>query len=172
MKLALESSLLRDWRISDVESLTRYANNRAVSRNMRDIFPFPYTEADATRWIGMAMASPETYWAIEVEGEAVGGIGIHPMQDVYRRTAEIGYWLAEPFWRRGIMTQAVKVMKHYAFERFDFVRLEAGVYSWNPASCRVLEKAGFTREAINRKAVIKDGQLLDRILYVALNHPF
>jgi [ribosomal protein S5]-alanine N-acetyltransferase len=167
MELALKSSLLRAWRTTDTESLLRYANNENVSRNMRDAFPYPYTRVDAESWITTAMANSERIWAIEVGGEAVGGMGLHPMEDVYRKTAEIGYWLAEPFWGQGITTEALIAATHHTFEHFDLVRLEAGIYSWNPASGRVLEKAGYALEAINRKAIFKNGQLLDRHLYVA-----
>jgi [ribosomal protein S5]-alanine N-acetyltransferase len=166
VELKLSRCLLRPWRTGDEASLVRYANNRNVSRNLRDRFPYPYTAADADEWIRLAEAQTRTTsFAIVVEGEAVGGIGIELGADVYRRSAEIGYWLGEPFWGRGIASEALCAMTEYAFERFDICRLEAGVFAWNPASARVLEKAGYTLEGRSRLAVVKDGQLVDRLLY-------
>ena len=157
---------LRPWRVGDEASLVRHANNRNVSRNLKDRFPFPYTAADADAWIRHAGAhSPVTAFAIEVDGAAVGGVGIELGTDVHRRSAEIGYWLGEPFWGRGIATEALRAVTEYAFATFDICRLEAGVFDWNPASARVLEKAGYTLEGRARCAVVKDGRLGDRLLY-------
>jgi RimJ/RimL family protein N-acetyltransferase len=134
---------------------------------MRDAFPSPYTIDDARRFIAMATGpgSP-LLLAIEVQGEAAGGIGIHPLSDVYRRTAEIGYWLAEPFWGRGIVTGAVRALVPVVFRETDLVRIQAGIFSDNRASMRVLEKAGFTREAVHRHAVTKRGVVMDEAMYV------
>jgi RimJ/RimL family protein N-acetyltransferase len=134
---------------------------------MRDLFPSPYTRADADRFIAMATGpSRNLLLAIEVDGRAAGGIGIHPLEDVYRGTAEIGYWLGEPFWGRGIATHAVRALVPVAFERYPVQRLQAGIFSSNPASMRVLEKCGFTKEAVHRQAITKHGFLLDEVLYV------
>jgi [ribosomal protein S5]-alanine N-acetyltransferase len=166
VELKLSRCLLRLWRVGDEASLVRYANNRNVSRNLRDRFPYPYTAADADEWIKRAAAATRpTSFAIVVEGEAVGGAGIELGTDVFRRSAEIGYWLGEPFWGRGIATEVLRAMTEYAFAHFDICRLEAGVFDWNPASARVLEKAGYTLEGRARLGVIKDGRLGDRLLY-------
>ena len=166
MELKLSRCTLRPWRRGDEASLVRYANNRNVSRNTRDRFPYPYTAADADAWIERAGAeATPTSLAIVVDGEAVGGLGIELGQDVFRRSAEIGYWLGEPFWGRGIATEALRAMTEYAFAHFDICRLEAGVFSWNPASARVLEKCGYTLEGRSRHAVVKDGQIGDRLLF-------
>lgn len=160
-------ALLRPWREEDAQSLARYADNPRVSACMRDGFPSPYTRDDARRFIAMATAPGHPLLlAIEVEGESAGGIGIHPLGDVYRRTAEIGYWLAEPFWRKGIVTGAVRALVPVVFQHMDLIRIQAGIFSNNPASMRVLEKSGFVREAVHRNAVMKSGIVMDEILYV------
>ena len=172
MELRLSRCTLRPWRRGDEPSLVRHANNRNVSRNLRDRFPYPYTAADADAWISSQVdQSPPTSLAIVVHevaglrGEVVGGIGVQLRDDERRRTAEIGYWLAEPFWGRGIASEALRAMTAYAFEQFDLTRLEAGVFSWNPASARVLEKCGYVIEGRARAAVVKDGRTGDRLLY-------
>jgi RimJ/RimL family protein N-acetyltransferase len=162
-------AVLRRWRDGDRAALVRFANNRNVWRNLKDRFPHPYTERDADAWLALAREQPDrTNWAIEVDGLSVGGIGLEPMADVYRRTAHIGYWLAEPYWGRGIMTDAVRAVAAHAIGSLGFARLEAPVFAWNPASMRVLEKCGFDREAVMRKSVFKDGELIDSVLYAKL----
>lgn len=149
-----------------MEDLVRHADDRDVWINLRDRFPHPYTRADARSWIRSAAAErPTRHFAIEVDGRAVGGIGIHPMTDVHRGTAEIGYWLGREYWGRGIATEAVRALTEHAFASFDLARLEATVYEWNPASARVLEKAGFQLEGRLRKSIIKDGRTIDSLLY-------
>ena len=166
MEIPLSRSTLRAWRRGDEPSLLRYADNRNVSRNLLDRFPYPYTAADADAWIGMAsVESPPTNFAIVVGGEAVGGIGLTLGTDVFHRSAEIGYWLGEPFWGHGIATEALHAVTEYAFGYFDICRLEAGVFEWNPASMRVLEKVGYVREGRARLGVTKDGRTGDRLLY-------
>ena len=157
---------IRSYRPEDAAALAELADNRKISRNMHDTFPHPYTLADARGWIAHAMQeSPERNFAIASATQVVGGIGLKLRDDVFRRSAEIGYWLGEPYWGRGIATAALRALTDYAFEQFDLVRIEAGVFEWNPASCRVLEKAGYEREARLRQAISKDGQVIDRFLY-------
>ena len=126
---------------------------------------------DAERFIGK-MSSPENHslvLCIDIGGEAVGALGVHPLDDVYRRSAEVGYWLGEPYWGRGIISRAVPMICEQAFAKNpELVRLQASVYAWNPASARVLEKAGFTREGVLAKSVFKDGTLLDSWMYAKL----
>ena len=161
--------IVRSWKKGDKADLVRYANKRSVSRNLRDAFPYPYTAADADYWLDYVRSrEPETNFAIEVDRQAVGGIGFTLLQDVYRRTAEIGYWLGEPYWGRGIGTSALKAVTAYAFAHHDLARIYAGVFGWNAASMRILEKAGYTREAVHRNAVTKDGELTDEVIYVRL----
>lgn len=166
MHLDCGSCIVRDWRESDRDSLQRHADNRRVWRNLKDRFPHPYTIADAESWLALARTSPErTGWAIEVDGEAVGGIGLVPGTDVHARSAHIGYWLGESYWGRGIATAAVRQVAPLALSRLGYARLEAPVFAWNPASMRVLEKCGFTREGVMRKSVFKDGEIIDSVLY-------
>ena len=158
---------LRPWRAEDKASLLRYANNRNVSIHLRDRFPYPYTENDADFWLAFAnQGTPLLHFAIEADGHAVGGIGLVLGEDIYRRSAEIGYWLGEPYWGRGLMTDAVRLMTEYAFRELPLVRLFAGVFETNPASARVLAKAGYELESRQRKSVCKDGRVLDQLLYV------
>jgi RimJ/RimL family protein N-acetyltransferase len=167
LRIRTPGALLRPWRQEDAFSLARHANNPRVSACMRDLFPSPYSIDDAHRFIDMATGpAPNILLAIEVQGEAVGGIGIHPLEDVHHGTGEIGYWLAEPFWERGIMTDAVRAIIPVAFSETDIVRIQAGIFSNNPASKRVLEKCGFFREAIHRNAITKHGVMMDEVLYV------
>jgi RimJ/RimL family protein N-acetyltransferase len=167
--LALERCTLRPWRAEDAQSLALHANDREVWRNMRDAFPHPYTLADAHRWLAMARdMQPTTFLAIEVDGAAVGGIGISPQTDVNRRSGEIGYWLGRSFWNRGITTEAVRAITEDAFTRLDLVRVFTGIFAWNAASQRVLEKCGYEREGVQRRAAFKDGSLVDCVLYARL----
>lgn len=175
MKLPFDNYFIRSWTMDDVDSLAKYANNRNIWINLRDAFPHPYTREDARYWIQYALAhKPETLFAIATEAEAIGGIGLHPQPDVHRLTAELGYWLAEPFWGRGIMTRAVVAITEWAFANLNLVRIFASAYHTNAASARVLEKAGYTFEGRLRKSVIKDGKIYDQLLYAALKdewHP-
>lgn len=158
---------LRPWRHGDESSLAKLANNRKIWRNLRDIFPHPYTRRDAVSWINFCESAegPPQNLAIVVEGAAAGGIGISPGTDVFRRVAEIGYWLGEPYWGRGIATEALSLMTDYAFSNFELFRLEGWVFGWNAASARVLEKAGYTFEGRFRKSILKDGEITDRLVY-------
>ncbi len=170
-ELALDAGpcLIRPWRHADHQSLVRHANNRHVWLTLRDQFPHPYTSADGEEWLTyVAKQRTLTNFAIAVEGEAAGGIGVAPQPDVHRRSAEIGYWLGEAFWNRGVMTAAVRAFTAYAFDAYDLIRIFAGVFSSNPASMRVLEKAGYTREGVLRRSVVKDGQVLDQVLYAVI----
>ncbi len=169
MRLNCGPCLVRDWRTSDRESLVTFANNVNVWRNLSHRFPHPYTEADADEWLALVAGQPDaTSWALEVEGRAVGGIGVEPGEGVYAKSARFGYWLGEPWWGRGIMTAAAKATANFVLAQYDFVRLEAAVFAWNPASMRVLEKAGFEREGVLRQSVWKDGRIADAVLYARL----
>lgn len=160
------SHLLRPWSLSDLDSLVKYADNLKIARYLTDRFPHPYTREGGKAFIEMAMqAKPTAIFAIEVDGEAAGGIGLHPQYDIQRRNAELGYWLAEPHWGKGIVTAAVREMVEYAFNNFDIDRVFARPFGSNLASQRVLEKAGFKLEARFEKTLIKFGIYEDELVY-------
>jgi [ribosomal protein S5]-alanine N-acetyltransferase len=157
---------LRSWRPGDEAALVRHANSRAVWRELRDRFPHPYTLADADAWVRHAPAQrPETDFAIEADGEAVGNLGFVLHGDVERCSAEIGYWLGEAVWGRGIATAAVRAATGYAFPTYGLTRVYAVVFARNLASRRVLEKAGYRLEGVLRRGAIKEGEVLDQALY-------
>lgn len=157
---------LRPWAATDLDSLVKYANNINIAKNMADVFPHPYTPELGIAFINMtAKNTPPNILAIEVEGEAAGGIGLHPQTDIYRKNAEMGYWLAEPFWGKGIMSQAVKQMIQYGFENLDINRIYARPFGPNTGSQKVLEKAGFTLDARLEKTFYKNGEFLDELIY-------
>jgi [ribosomal protein S5]-alanine N-acetyltransferase len=169
IELALPNCVVRTWAPSDQAALLSVANNRNVWRNLTHRFPHPYTEADADGWFALlGKKAVCTNWAIEVDGLAVGGIGMEPGEGVYAKSARFGYWLGEPYWGRGIVTAAVRATVDFIFARFDLVRLEAPVFEWNPSSMRVLEKCGFVREGVLRKSIEKDGQIIDAVMYARL----
>ena len=166
MQLTLKQGTIRPWRLDDADSLARHANNRKVWLSLRDKFPHPYTSEDARKFLEATVKSePITDFCIEVDGAAVGGIGIHLGIDVHRHTAELGYWLGEEFWGRGIMTEAVGAFSDFCFDTFSLRRIYAEPFANNPASARVLEKAGFAFEGRLKNNVFKDGKLLDSLLY-------
>jgi [ribosomal protein S5]-alanine N-acetyltransferase len=166
MQLDVRECCIRSWRVGDEPAIVRHADNRKIWLNVRDRFPHPYTPADAEAWVARAAAAtPETQFAVEVEGEAVGGVGLFLQTDVERYSAEIGYWIGEAFWGRGLATAVVRAFTDYAFETFELCRIYANVFEWNPASCRVLEKAGYVLEGRLRSSAVKDGFVLDGFLY-------
>lgn len=169
MRIELKTCTVRSWEWRDRESIVRHANNRNVSINLRDRFPYPYTDRDARNWLDTIVGfEPETYFAIDVAGEAVGGIGYTMQYDVARRSAEIGYWLGEQFWGRGIATEALIAVTNHAFATHDLCRIYAHVFDWNGASARVLEKAGYAFEGRMRKSVTKEGQTIDQLMYAMI----
>lgn len=169
VRIPLSTCLLREWRKGDEPSLVRHANNRKVWINVRDAFPFPYTQADARHWIRLATTQGlNTVFAIDVDNFAVGAIGLHPGADIHRFSAEIGYWVGEEYWNRGISTEAVRAVTEYAFTTLGMSRVHAEVFTWNTASMRVLEKAGYVREGVLRKSVYKDKQWADEVVFARI----
>jgi ribosomal-protein-alanine N-acetyltransferase len=159
---------LRSFSDNDAQRLTKLANNEKIAINLRDGFPFPYTLNDAINFISK-FKERDTFFAIEWDGVYVGNISLLPLDNVHRKTAEIGYFLGEPYWGKGIMTTAVKCITDFGFHVKQFARIHTGVYEYNPASMRVLEKCGFTREGIFRKNVLKNNRLWDEHRYALLN---
>ena len=166
MLLDLGDLRVRDWRKDDLDALLRYANNPKIAGNLRDQFPHPYTRRDGIEYLNYvrAMDVPMSF-AMEYGGEAVGGVGFKLGIDIARLSVETGYWLAEPFWGRGLTTRAVTATSDWAFDNYKVVRIFATAFSHNVASIRVLEKSGFHREGVMRRSAIKNGVILDQILY-------
>ena len=166
MRLELTTCIVRPWAEGDAESLHHHANNRRVSMHLRDRFPYPYELEHAKMFLAWLRQQPTpTVWAIEVDGEAAGGIGVELHQDVERVSAEVGYWLGETVWGRGIATDALRGVTDEAFKRFDLTRIYALPFADHTASVRVLEKAGYVLEGRLRQSAIKDGKIRDQFLY-------
>jgi RimJ/RimL family protein N-acetyltransferase len=157
---------LRPFREDDADAVTDGLGNRAVWRNLCDVVPHPFEPTHFTAWLGrIAEDKRQTNWAVACDGRVVGNINLANRGDVFHRSRTIGYWLAEPYWGRGIASEAVRLVSSYAFTEMDVVRLEAIVFGWNPASCRVLEKNGYTLEGRQPNAVCKDGDFTDLLHY-------
>lgn len=170
MRLQGERCTVRPWRKTDADALVHHANNLNVAKNLRDRFPHPYTKADAKFFLKHATAADDpTNLCIDVDGAAVGAVGYVPGSDVERYSAEIGYWLGEELWGRGIVTEALSLVTEHAFSELNFLRFFALPFADNPASARVLEKAGYEREALLRSSAVKFGEPKDQWLYVRLN---
>lgn len=166
MLITLPHGSIRRWRPSDLDRLVRLANNRKIWRNLRDRFPSPYTRAAGEAWIAQTLAeSPPTNFAITVDDELAGSIGITLGTDIYARSAEIGYWLGEEYWGRGLAAEALTAFVPWCFEQFNLLRIWAAVFVDNTGSARVLEKAGFMREARFRQAAFKEGRVQDEWIY-------
>ncbi len=169
MELKGTGFTIRGWKLGDEASLQKNADNLKVSACLMDRFPSPFTMEDAVNWVNFQIGQdPLINFAIIIDDEVAGGIGLEPRQDVYRKTAIVGYWLSEELWGRGIMPEAVKLVTNYAFTQLGFIRIQASVYSKNPASMRVLEKAGYKKEGILRNAVIKNNVVMDEHVYAIL----
>jgi RimJ/RimL family protein N-acetyltransferase len=157
---------LRKWNETDLDSLVRYANNWNVAKWLTNGFPHPYTQENGKAFLSMIENdNPTQVFAIEVNDEAVGSIGVFPQTDIHGKSAEMGYWLAEEYWGQGIMTKVIQEIVEYGFQTFDIVRIYARPFSTNLKSLRVLEKAGFVLEARLRKALFKNGEFMDELIY-------
>lgn len=159
---------LKEWSLDYAGDIAKYANNKKISDNLRDIFPYPYTRSDAESFIGLCISGGDTKQlcrAILVDGTAVGGISATLGEDIFRKSAELGFWLAEEYWGKGIMTEAVKQICDMTFNVYDISRIFATVFTHNRGSCRVLEKAGFTLEGEMKKGAFKHGQYIDYFMY-------
>lgn len=158
--------ILREWRNSDLESLVKYANNYNIAKFLTDQFPHPYTRENGIKYLSIVLHDkPSKILAIDINGEAVGSIGIFPETDIHAKNAEMGYWLAEKYWGRGIMYRAIQQMVDYGFKNFDLTRIYARPFGTNRQSQRILVKAGFILEAQLEKVLYKNGEFIDEMIY-------
>jgi len=163
--------MLREWKTEDAPDLTAAINNKKVLDNLRDGIPYPYTEKDASEFIAATLSAEKgTQYAYTIcyGDKVIGSIGVFRKDNVHRYTAEIGYYIGEPYWSKGIMTEAVRQMCAYVFENTNIVRIFAEPYAYNDASCRVLEKAGFQFEGVLRQNAVKNGQSVDMKMYAII----
>jgi RimJ/RimL family protein N-acetyltransferase len=168
MRLALSTCTVRAWSSDDLGALVRHANHRDIWMQVRDRFPHPYLEQHGRTFLDyVTQQSPPTVWAIEVDGEAAGGIGLELQQDVERVSAEIGYWLGRAHWGKGVMTEVLTTVTAEVFQRFDLLRIFALPFADNPASIRVLQKAGYVLEGRMPQSTIKDGRVRDQLMFGA-----
>jgi len=169
MEIIIDDITLRKWKLSDLDNLVKYANNKKIADNLTDAFPHPYNKTDGKKFISsVSKDKPLKVFSIVINGEACGAVGVFVQSDIYRKNAEIGYWLAEKYWGKGIMTKIIMRVIEYGFETWDIIRIFAKPFSSNIASHRVLEKAGMKPEARLQNVVIKNGQLKDEYIYSIL----
>lgn len=162
---------IRKWELSDAKDLAAALSNTKIQDNLRDGLPYPYTEQDGTDYISAMLSADENdtfAFAITVEGKVIGSIGIFRQGNIHRQTAEVGYYIAEEYWGKGIMTEAIKQICKYVFDNSDIIRIYAEPFAYNTASCRVLEKAGFQYEGTLRKNAVKNGKIIDMKMYSLL----
>jgi [ribosomal protein S5]-alanine N-acetyltransferase len=174
MEILFEGVVLRPWSFKDAERLAVIANNKQISDNLRDGLPHPYSLSDAHNWLNtiIPVNEPPRFFAIIFDDILTGSIGIVTKEDIYRKNIEIGYFLAQQYWGKGIMTKAVKAATAYAFSQFDIVRVYAETFADNPGSRRILEKAGYTCEAVIKKNIFKNGIIKDSCIYSVLKEEF
>jgi len=174
MELRTERLYLRDWREEDKEGLLVIANNRKIWRNLMDIFPHPYTSEEADKWIEINKNAEKkkNSFVIIYNNVIVGGIGFDLQKNNHCKTATIGYWLGEPYWGKGIASEALVAVTAYAFNNFDIERIEAAIFEWNPASARVLEKCGYLFEGKRHNNIFKDDEITSELFYYMLRENF
>lgn len=159
---------IRKWELSDAKDLAMALSNRKIQDNLRDGLPYPYTEQDGADYIIAMLCADEheTFaFAITVDDKVAGSIGVFRQANIHRQTAEMGYYLAEEYWGNGIMTEAVKQICEYVFNKSNIIRIYAEPFAHNIASCRVLEKAGFQYEGTLRRNAVKNGKIIDMKMY-------
>ncbi len=162
---------IRKWELSDAKNLAEALSNKKVQDNLRDGLPYPYTEQDGKDFISDMLSADENEtfaFAITVDNIAIGSVGIFRQGNIHRQTAELGYYVAEEYWGKGIMTEAVRQICEYVFSESDIVRIYAEPFAYNKASCRVLEKAGFQYEGTLRSNAVKNGKVIDMKMYSLL----
>ncbi len=162
---------IRKWELSDAKDLAVALSNKKIQDNLRDGLPYPYTEQDGVDYISAMLSADENdtfAFAITVEGKVIGSIGVFRQGNIHRQTAEVGYYIAEEYWGKGIMTEAIKQTCKHVFDKSDIIRIYAEPFAYNVASCRVLEKAGFQYEGTLRKNAVKNGKIIDMKMYSLL----
>ena len=162
---------IRRWELSDARDLATALSNKKMQDNLRDGLPYPYTEQDGKEFISAMLAANENdtfAFAITVNGKVIGSIGAFRQTNIHNKTAELGYYIAEEYWGKGIMTEAVKQLCDYVFSHTDIIRIYAEPFAYNIGSCRVLEKAGFQYEGTLRSNALKNGNVLDMKMYSKL----
>ncbi len=162
---------IRKWKLSDAAALAVAISNKKILNNLRDGLPYPYTEKDGADFISDMLSAneDETFaFAITVDNNVIGNIGVFRQENIHRQTAELGYYISEEYWGKGIMTEAVKQICEYVFSNSDIIRIYAEPFAYNTASCRVLEKAGFQYEGTLRNNAVKNGKVIDMKMYSIL----
>ena len=162
---------IREWRLEDKSDLSALLNNKNILNNLRDGLPYPYTINDAEEYITAMLSADKTKtfaFAIVVNDIVVGSIGVFRCDNIHSRTAEMGYYIGEPYWGKGFGTSAVKQICKFIFEQTDIIRIFAEPFAYNAASCRVLEKAGFQLEGILHNNAVKNGIVLDMKMYALI----
>ncbi len=162
---------IRKWELADAKDLAAALSNTKIQDNLRDGLPYPYTEQDGIDYISAMLSADENdtfAFAITVEGKVIGSIGVFRQGNIHRQTAEVGYYIAEEYWGKGIMTEAIKQTCKYVFDKSDIIRIYAEPFAYNVASCRALEKAGFQYEGTLRKNAVKNGKIIDMKMYSLL----
>lgn len=162
---------IRKWKLSDATDLAMAISNKKIQNNLRDGLPYPYTEQDGANFISDMLSADENEtfaFAITVDDKVVGSIGVFRQGNIHRLTAELGYYIAEEYWGRGIMTEAVRQICEYVFDKSDIIRIYAEPFEYNIASCRVLEKVGFQYEGTLRNNAVKNGKIIDMKMYSML----
>lgn len=164
---------IRKWELSDAKDLAAALSNTKIQDNLRDGLPYPYTEQDGVDYISAMLSADENdtfAFAITVEEKVIGSIGVFRQSNIHRQTAEVGYYIAEEYWGKGIMTEAIKQACKHVFDKSDIIRIYAEPFAYNVASCRVLEKSGFQYEGTLRKNAVKNGKIIDMKMYSLLRN--
>ncbi|MGN1416928.1 MAG: GNAT family N-acetyltransferase [Oscillospiraceae bacterium] len=163
--------IIRKWQLTDAKELAAAVSNKKVQDNLRDGLPYPYTEEDGREYISLMLSADENdtfAFAITVDDKVIGSIGAFRQSNIHSQTAELGYYIAEEYWGRGIMTEAVKQLCGYVYSHSDIIRIFAEPFAYNIGSCRVLEKAGFRFEGTLRSNAVKNGRVIDMKMYSLL----
>ena len=163
--------IIRHFKKEDIPLIAKFANNKKISDNLRDAFPNPYTLEDAKSFFKMVQnQNPISFFAIEYKNNYVGNIGLSIGEDVYKKSAEIGYFIAEPYWNKGIATTAINLLVKYGFNTLNLLRIHACIFEYNSTSMKVLEKCGFSKEGIAYNAIYKNLKVFNEVRYAIINN--